>query len=145
MKGQISLEEYLSSRDKSTLGGCKCICKNCLYWWSSRCPYGECYDDLRAIEKPYDKAYPEKSPRAGWSDWDKPGEQQHWCRNGIFYPTHYCEHFVKYKGQQVKSCIKANVSIFQDGYINCSMLESYGCERCYEELEEKLEKEGMEI
>lgn len=44
----------------------------------------------------------------------------------------------------MKSCIKANVSIFQDGYINCSMLESYGCEKCYTELETQQDKEDEE-
>lgn len=42
----------------------------------------------------------------------------------------HCEHFVKHTGQQVKECLKANVSVFQDGYI-----------QCYRELEEKIERE----
>lgn len=144
MKGQITLEEYLKKQEHEIKHCGICICRNCMYWWSDRCPYGECYDDHRALEKPYDKIYPEKSPRTAWSDWNKPGEQQHWCRGGISYPVHYCDHFMKYKGQQVKSCIKANVSIFQDGYINCSMLENYGCEKCYTELEAQQDKEDEE-
>lgn len=141
MSYQITFDEYLKNRDKPTWGGCECICNNCLYWWSRRCPYGDCYDDHRAKADPYDKAHPGEPPRKQWSDWNKPGEQAHWCRGGIFYPAYYCEHFVKYKGQQVKECIKANVSVFQDGYIHCSMIDSYGCERCYAELEEKIERE----
>lgn len=140
MTGQITLEGYLKERDRPTWG-CECICKNCLYWWSSRCPYGKCYDDQRAIENPYDKAHPDKSPRIGWSNWNKPGEQAHWCRGGIFYPTSYCEYFVKYKGQQVKTCLKENVSVFQDGYIRCGLVESIGCEKCYAEFEEKVGRE----
>lgn len=37
--------------------------------------------------------------------------------------------------------LKANVSVFQDGYIQCSLLEKIGCEQCYRELEEKIERE----
>lgn len=140
-EGQIILEEYLSKRPERTFGGCTgCICRNCLYWWSMRCPFGECWDDHRAATDPYDKAHPGKPPRTLWSDWNKPGEQAHWCRGGINYPVYYCPHFVKYKGQQVKSCLKANVSIFQDGYIECCLINNFGCERCYEEFLAKEER-----
>lgn len=135
MKGQINFENYLQSL-KSQLSICgNCICRNCLYWWSHRCPHGGCYDDLRAKENPYDKAHPNEPPRTMWSYWNRPGEQAHWCRGGIFYPVRYCENFVKYKGQQVKTCLKTNVSVFQDGYIDCSIIDTIGCERCYEEFE----------
>lgn len=140
IEGQLTIEEYQKSRKKNT-NGCQCICKNCLYWWSSRCPYGKCYDDYRAETEPYDKEHPGRPPRKQWSNWNKPGEQAHWCRGGIFYTAYYCEHFVKYKGQQVRECIKANVSVFQDGHISCNMIDCYGCERCYAELEEKMERE----
>lgn len=136
MEGQMSLEEWQKSVENKVKFSCTaCICKNCLYWWSSRCPYGECWDDHRAIIDPYDKAHPGQAPRTLWSNWNKKGEQAHWCRGGSFYPIRYCEHFVKYKGQQVKTCLKANVSVFQDGYISCGIIDSVGCERCYEEFE----------
>lgn len=51
-------------RDDVTFGGCgQCVCRNCLYWWSDRCPYGGCWDNHRAEIDPYDKAHPDKSPR----------------------------------------------------------------------------------
>ena len=77
-----------------------------------------------------------------WSNWNKPGEQAHWCRGGTFYPTYTCKHFVKYKGQQVKTCLKYNVSVFQDGYIECGLVDTLGCEKCYEEFEKKGEGNG---
>ena len=61
-------------------------------------------------------------------EWMKPAAIQH------------CEHFVKYKGQQVKECLKANIAVFQDGYIDCSLINSIGCEQCYKELKEKIER-----
>lgn len=138
MIGQISLKEWERSFNHKTFVGCEsCVCRHCLFWWSSRCRYGECWDDRRAIFNPYDKAHPNQPPRTFWSNWDKPGEQAHWCRGGTTYPIHYCKSFVKYKGQQVKTCLKANVSIFQDGYIDCSIIDSVGCEKCYEEFERR--------
>lgn len=138
MRDQITLDDYMESRNKMEIAGCRhCICKNCLYWWQSRCPYGECYDDHRSVESPYDAAHPDQSTRTGWSNWNKPGEQAHWCRGGIFYPTYYCEHFQKYQGQRVEHCLNAAVSIFQDGYIYCSIVDSIGCEECYRRFEER--------
>lgn len=140
LPGQISIEEYLrQAYPRMTWGGCgPCICKKCLYWCSQRCPYGECYDDHRAQEKPYDAAHPDKPPRTGWSNWNKPGEQAHWCRGGRFYPTYECKHYVHYTGQLVKSCLEANVSVFQDGYIDCSLVDTVGCAECYRRFEEKM-------
>lgn len=140
VEGQINLEEWKQSINHKVYAGCTgCICRRCLYWWSSRCPYGECWDDHRAIIDPYDKAHPDQPLRTAWSNWNKPGEQAYWCRGGENYPIHYCKHFVKYKGQQVKTCLKANVSIFQDGYISCSIIDSVGCGKCYEEFERRQE------
>lgn len=145
IEGQIDLLEWQQSRKRIVIGGCSgCCCRDCLYWWSERCPYGSCYDDLRAKRDPYDKAHPEEPPRTWWSNWNNPGEQAYWCRGGDCYPAYYCEHFVKYKGQQVKHCLKAAISIFQDGYMSCSIIDSVGCEKCYEEFErrQKWEKDN---
>lgn len=142
MKGQISLVDYIHDRDNVTFRTCgQCICMNCLYWWSSRCPYGGCYDDHRAKIEPYNEAYPDKPPRTWWSDWDKPGEQAHWCRGGILYPVHYCQKFVKYNTNQhiIKDCLKAVVDVYQDGYISCSLVDTLGCEACYREFEKRME------
>lgn len=141
MEGQMNLEEWSNSQKKIAIGGCiDCACGACLYWWSSRCPYGGCWDDHRAQANPYNKAHPWEPPRKYWSNWNKPGEQEHWCRGGTCYPISYCPEFVKYKGQQIQTCLKASVSVFQDGYINCSLVESMGCEACYKEFEERIEK-----
>lgn len=135
MDGQINLANCMNSRPKHTFGGCTgCVCRNCLYWWSQRCPFGGCWDDYRAIADPYNKAHPAEPARTWWSDWNKPGEQEHWCRGGINYPVYHCSCFVKYQGQQVKTCLKANVSVYQGGYIECCLIENYGCEKCYEEF-----------
>ena len=141
LTGQINLKEYMESRRKISQTCGDCVCHNCLYWWSKRCPYGECYDDYRAETDPYDAAHPDQPPRDYWSDWNKPGEQAHWCRGGWFYPVSYCPHFVKYQGQVVKTCLGENVSIFQDVYIRCSMVDSNGCQECYRRFEERMERE----
>ncbi|MDD3338452.1 MAG: hypothetical protein PHS82_06295 [Lachnospiraceae bacterium] len=135
MNGQINIFEYEKEISGSAMLCKPYICNRCLYWWSSRCPYGKCYDDHRSKISPYDKAHPDRPPRTAWSNWKT--DQAYWCRGGIFHPTIHCEHFIKYSGQQVKECLKANVSVFQDGYIGCSLVEKFGCEKCYEEWEEK--------
>lgn len=138
IEGQMELQEYIKSI-KRISSGCDCICMECLYWWSGRCPYGNCYDDRRAKEIPYDKAYPDRPPRTAWGNWNKPGEQAHWCRGGIFYPVQYCERFVKYHSEHsiVKTCLGENVQIFQDGYILCSLADTVGCEECYRRFIER--------
>jgi hypothetical protein len=40
-----------------------------------------------------------------------------WRRGGESYPVSYCSHFAKYMGQEVKTCLLANVGVFQDGYV----------------------------
>lgn len=90
LENQISIQDLLNSEYPKTfsVAGCdKCICKDCLYWWSERCPYGECYDDRRAKEIPYEAAHPDQPPRTGWSNWRE--DQNHWCRGGVFYPQKY--------------------------------------------------------
>lgn len=139
IRGQVDIFEYLRE-SRPIIPNCShCVCRRCLYWWSGRCPYGGCYDDRRAQEEPYDKVHPDRSPRMAWSNWDRPGEQAHWCRGGAFYPEQYCINFVKYKGCKVKECLKANVAVYQDGYIQCSLVDSIGCEKCYKEFNEKYE------
>lgn len=136
MEGQISLNDWQEKIHQTYSWTCRdCICKRCLYWWSRRCPYGECYDDLRAKERPYDKAHPGKPPRDGWSNWNKPGEQAHWCRGGTFYVTSQCDHYVRYQGQTVEHCVYEAISIFQDGYIGCGTKERIGWNACLDELE----------
>ena len=139
---QISISDYLQARDNVRFKHCsQCVCRNCLYWWSGRCPYGACFDDHWAETDPYDKAHPDEPPRMWWSHWNKPGEQAHWCRGGTFHPVSYCPHFTKYKGCQVKQCLKCNVAVYQDGYIACSLVDTLGCTECYKEFNESMEDE----
>ena len=111
-----------------------CICRACLLWWSGRCKYGGCYDDHRAEVEPW----PGRERRS-WTDWDKPGEQAHGCRGGAFFPTAACTHFVRYDREKtlVRTCLLANVQVFQDGYILCSLVNTFGCEACYRRFEER--------
>lgn len=60
------------------------------------------------------------------------------CSGGLFHPVQECEKYVPYIGQTVKECLKAQISVFQDGYIGCSLIENLGCEKCYKEFEEKV-------
>lgn len=139
MQGQISLSDFWPT---GKLRSCRDCCNRCMMWWSGRCPYGGCWDDHRAKISPYIRVTGET--RCGWSDSQEPGEQDHWCRGGIFYPVRpemVCPSFVEYKGQTVRECIRQNVSVFQDGYILCGIVDSVGCERCYRELMEREEAE----
>ena len=52
-----------------------------------------------------------------------------------------CPDYTEYQGQTVKHCLKASVSVFQDGYIDCSLLPYPGCEACYREFEDRQEDE----
>ncbi len=144
MEGQISIFEYMAREyPVSVWGGCgNCVCKRCLYWQSERCPYGDCWDDHRAEINPYDKAHPDEPKRTAWSNWNRPGEQAHWCRGGVCYPIYgrECGHYVKCTGQQVRTCLDANVVVFQDGYIWCSLVDSAGCRQCYERWKNKIDK-----
>lgn len=132
-------EKQLSLFEQPSIAGCSdCLCRDCLFWWSGRCPNGECFDDLRARENPYDLAHPGDPPRTAWTNWKS--EQQYWCRGGVCYPQHICKSYVKYTGCQVKTCLLSNVQTFQDGYIGCSLIDSVGCEVCYEQYMERVER-----
>ena len=119
----------------------ECLCRTCLYYWSSRCPHGGCYDDYRARCNPYTVHHMTDPPRKFWSQWDEPEEQRHWCRGGMFFPADpgECDQYVEYTGQRVEECLKANVSVFQDGYIDCSLIRNFGCESCYKEWSQQHE------
>lgn len=141
---QITINEFMENlTHQLSLLCADCICNDCLYMWSGRCPYGDCYDDKRAADDPYDAAHPDQKPRTQWSDWNKPEEQAHWCRGGSFYTTSYCEHFVKFTESAVKECLDCNVTVFQDGYISCSLVDSVGCEECYKRFEEKVKRKEL--
>lgn len=137
MDGQITIFEWLESqKPKSSFVGCSgCYCNTCLYWWSSRCRYGACWDDHRAEVNPYNKTFPDRPPRRGWSNYNKPGEQEHWCRGGIFYPERKCKYYVEYEGQTIENCVRANVSVFQDGYMICTLKDAIGCDVCIAQAE----------
>lgn len=132
MEGQEKLSDWMEKihQTYSFFGCSDCICRKCLYWWSGRCPYGSCYDDLRAKETPYDKTHQDQPQRTGWSNWNKPREQAHWCRGGLTYITSQCDHYIRYLGQSVEECLQENVSVFQDGYIKCGTKERIGCDVC---------------
>lgn len=120
---------------------CSDCCMKCLYWWSARCPYGGCYDDLRAKTTPRKKVTGEHW--TFWSRCEDPGEQDHWCRGGMLHPVDVekeCPQFIAYTDQIIKHCLEMNVSVFQDGYIRCGIVDMVGCERCYEEFLRKQEE-----
>lgn len=127
-----------------SVAGCgSCICRNCMLWWSSRCPYGECFDSWRAQNEPYDAAHPNAPPRKEWTNWAQ--DQAYWCRGGVYYPASHCEHFAPYTGSVVKSCLLSNVQLWPDGHIQCSIVDTIGCEECYRRFEaEHIEIEDYE-
>ena len=142
--GQIDIfgNLYGKKPHDEKMGLCsECICFSCLYYKSLRCPYGGCWDDFRASMKPYNICHPNKPQRNGWSNFDKPGEQAHWCRGGIFYIAQKCNNYIKYKDDKTKvvECLGCSITVFQDGYKQCSIIDSVGCEKCYEEFLGKVE------
>ena len=136
-RSKARLENQMSIFEEPSVTCGDCLCRDCLLWWSGRCPHGGCYDDLRAKYNPYDKAHPNDSPRTSWTDWRT--DQANWCRGGIFYPQHICPNYEHYKGSTVKTCLQANVQVFQDGHISCSLVESIGCAECWKRFEGKTE------
>lgn len=85
---------------------------------------------------PYNEAHPGVI-RKQWTGWSKPGEQAHWCRGGNFYPVEMCEHYVEYQKPIVKECLCAVVTVWADGYIDCSLVDVIGCEACMKNWEER--------
>lgn len=112
-----------------------CTCYTCLNYWSQRCPYGGCWDEYRAKYDPW-----KGEERRSWTLWDQPGEQEHWCRGGVFYPVNECPYYELYDAEKttVRTCLFGNVKVFQDGYIQCGLVDGvFGCELCYERFEEE--------
>lgn len=130
---KFNVNEQLGIYPQSSIYGCtECLCKDCMMWWSHRCPYGGCYDDYRSKETPYDVVHPGEL-RRNWANWES--DQAYWCRGGVTYPTHVCSRYVNYEGSKVRECLKCNVQVFQDGYISCPIVDTVGCAACYEEFE----------
>ena len=48
----------------------------------------------------------------------------------MFYPERKCEHYVKYEGQSIEECVDANIVVFQDGYVQCTLKDAMGCDAC---------------
>lgn len=138
MCGSVEMDNLSLFDDHVSIMGCSsCLCRECMLWWSSRCPHGECYDDYRSKANPYDKAHPNEPPRKKWTNWRT--DQAYWCRGGDFYPCHACKDYLKYDGSKVNACLYSNVQIFQDGYIMCPIIDSVGCEECYMRFNDKQE------
>ena len=133
------MNQLSCSREMTCTSCFDCMCRDCLYWWSSRCPYGGCYDDYRARVDPYDRAHPGEPPRTGWTNWKR--DQAYWCRGVFRYPARNCSHYVHYEPEKhvVRSCLDANVQVFQDGYILCNLVNSVGCAECYRRFEERMD------
>ena len=112
-----------------------CLCQYCLYFWSWRCPFGQCRDDWRAIHDPR-----KGEIRKTWSDWNLPLEQEHYCRGGFFVPAEECECFVQYEGQKIEQCHAAMARVFQDNFRVCSMMQNGSCENCLRELTQIAER-----
>lgn len=136
---QLTIFDLISDSKYLISGGCSECCMKCLYWWEGRCKHGGCYDDFMAKHYPREKLTGEHW--TGWSRCEDPGEQNHWCRSGRYLHldvTKLCPDYVKYEGQMVKQCLYAPVSVFQDGYISCTLNDSVGCDWCYRQFERRM-------
>lgn len=124
------------------IAGCSgCLCVSCLKYHARSCPNGGCYDDWRAAHQPYPG-----EERRSWSEWNKPGEQAHWCRGGMFYEAKSCGDFVEYDAGQhtLHDCFGETVERFQDGTILCGFNEIMGCKKCIEMYGDGLGEEAEE-
>jgi len=115
----------------------ECLCRDCMLWWSSRCPYGDCWDDYRAKVEPFPG-----QERRFWTNWNKPGEQAHWCRGGFSYPIADCPNYVKYQTPIIQFCLGENVQKWADGYIQCGLIDTQGCKKCWERWSKAEELKG---
>lgn len=104
-----------------------CICSSCMLHWSARCPYGSCYDDLRAKETPFDEAHPNRPPRTGWSRWKE--EQAFWCRGGLFYPVDQCKEYVLCQNPKVQDCLMSNLGVCGVEFAQFVLAGSVGAEQ----------------
>lgn len=77
--------------------------------------HGGCYDDSRMADDPC------------------------LCRGGVFYPVHECGKFVKYLGHRTADCLEGKVAVFQDGYVDCSIIDLIGCAECYRRFLTRME------
>ena len=59
----------------------------------------------------------------------------------MLYPADDCPEHVQYDCDKtiVRECLDAIVTVFQDGYILCSIVDVMGCEECYRRFEERHE------
>jgi len=86
---QISLFDCdARQNEKPALSCTSCICTRCAHHYKA-CPYGFCYDNKREKEKPYMSKHDE--PVTLMSNWEQLLDK--WCKGGIFYPAHICEHY----------------------------------------------------
>lgn len=131
MTDQIELTEIQPTLSMAGCGDCMCRC--CLHWWKGDCPHGECFDDY------FCTVYPYRGEHAFFSLINEGNQKEHWCRAGESWQhrEEECQHYVIYEGQIIRSCIGANVRVFQDGAIVCSIIDSVGCAECYKRLEER--------
>lgn len=58
------------------------------------------------------------------------------CSFGNLYPVKVCFDYVKFEEPKIKKCIGCNTIIFQDGEMHCPIVESVGCDKCMELLDE---------
>jgi ParB family chromosome partitioning protein len=70
------------------------------------------------------------------------------CFRCVMFESHRCSNrwignqpcpdgmqYAEYTGSEVKPCILACVEVYQDGYMHCPVMDCYGCEYCYEQLD----------
>jgi len=55
------------------------------------------------------------------------------CTGGWMNQAYACKNFVKIDDSQTKvmDCMEAVIVKYQDGYIQCSIVNDIGCEECY--------------
>ena len=47
----------------------------------------------------------------------------------------------EYKFRTNRDLAQVNVSVFQDGYIGCDIVDSIGCQDCYKRFLERMKRE----
>ena len=55
-----------------------------------------------------------------------------------------CPEFVQYTGQNIESCYRSGIQVFQDGYRICSSMVNGSCEKCLREMAEVIERRNKD-
>lgn len=121
---------------EAVIAGCgDCICQKCCRKDSGSCPYGECYDDYRSLMNPRTDRLGAAAERHGRPYYDE--VKHRWCIFGVFFPAEQCAEFIPKDGTYITQCLTTLVTHYPDGVQFCPIVNSVGCQFCYERFDKE--------